>query len=685
MSLIERLQARISGKTPPPAPDKVKETPGVNSIQAETPADNPTETKDSPTVKINPLGMDEGIIQNLTAKRLCIKGDSAACLVLAPLERERKLLKDELRLFPNLHLLQLRSLINVREFKERALNLEWLSYIFVPVFLVVLWFGPWVNKQRLQNQWFGRWFWLIALIGAIVLLLIIGFIIWTAISGREVVQPWAAQSISLLVSMVIGLGGPFFVIYFFGGGRELRGHTSVAMIGRILQLFFIATASFLPALLYFLFDRQQLGTLRDRFEQQIFRLDPNVKTLKDVTAKYGRQMDEIYGSETTAGEGRLVRHVRSPILVATVVITLGWILTLMPLGYLAADMKPDQLFDLFLPRKTVLSFGFLGAYFFALNTALRRYVRADLKPKAYSSITVRVFVVVILGWVLSLILPAPEQNPVALMFAFIVGVFPETGLTLIREAIRSRSSFGRLIPHTREKYPLTDLEEIDVYDRARLLDEGVTNIESLAHHDLIDLMLETRIPVPRLVDWIDQAILYLHVTVDRDDQDESKRKAEKKAVKAGDKPVQGADPAGVNQVNQIESSDDAEETTFGEAKDLEDSLKVHQWLRSHGVRTATDFENAYGEGKGPLSRIAKVGPAIDGQLEVLLATLKDDEWLNYVRQWRKCVDVEEECFDASSLSPPQQSCVCATDKSSEQEKSAVPADLPSEKADGSEI
>ncbi|MEK6336855.1 MAG: hypothetical protein AABM67_18175 [Acidobacteriota bacterium] len=550
----------------------------------------------------------------------------------------------------------------------------------MPVFLGVIWFGPLINKLRLQNPWFGRWFWLIALAGAFVILAIVGLSIWTWIKGREVVQPWAAQSFSLLLSMVIGLGGPFFVIYFFGGGRQLFGQTSLAMIGRILQLFFIATASFLPALLYFLFDRQQLGTLRDRFEQQIFRLDPNVKSLKDVTAKYGRQMDEIYGSETNAGEGRLVRHVRSPILVATVVITLGWILTLMPLGYLAADMKPDGLFDLFLPRQTVFSFGFLGAYFFALNTALRRYVRADLKPKAYSSITVRVFVVAILGWVLALILPAPGENPVALMFAFIVGVFPETGLTLIREAIRTRSSFGRLIPHTKEKYPLTDLEEIDVYDRARLLDEGVTNIESLAHHDLIDLMLETRIPVPRLVDWIDQAILYLHLTVDQNDEEKAKRKAEKKAVKAGGNPVQGGDPA---KVDQIESSDDAEETTFSEARDLEGSLKVHQWLRSHGVRTATDFENAYDEGKGPLSRIATVEPAMEGQLEVLLATLKDDEWLNYVRQWRQCIHVEEKCFDASSLRQPQQPCLDA-DKSSGQEKSAVPANLNLEKAAGGE-
>jgi hypothetical protein len=42
------------------------------------------------------------------------------------------------------------------------------------------------------------------------------------------------------------------------------------------------------------------------------------------------------------------------------------------------------------------------------------------------------------------------------------------------------------------------------------LEEGVENIESLAHHDLIDLMLKTRIPIRLIIDWYDQALLYLH-------------------------------------------------------------------------------------------------------------------------------------------------------------------------------
>jgi hypothetical protein len=54
--------------------------------------------------------------------------------------------------------------------------------------------------------------------------------------------------------------------------------------------------------------------------------------------------------------------------------------------------------------------------------------------------------------------------------------------------------------------PLTDIVGI-VYDRTHLASEGVTNIEALAHNDLVDLMLQTRIRSAS-VDWTDQAILH---------------------------------------------------------------------------------------------------------------------------------------------------------------------------------
>jgi hypothetical protein len=155
--------------------------------------------------------------------------------------------------------------------------------------------------------------------------------------------------------------------------------------------------------------------------------------------------------------------------------------------------------------------------------------------------------------------------------------------------------------------PLQHLEGLDLYDRARLLDEGVTNIEALAHHDLIDLLLETRIPAGRLVDWVDQAILYLHL------------------------------------VNPL--SEDGARHAYAASR---------QSLRKLGIRTATDLESVYNghENGALLNALRKAlspnaegadgkalsGNAEDGdgaRLEILLASFQDDEWMKYVRNWRR--------------------------------------------------
>jgi hypothetical protein len=124
--------------------------------------------------------------------------------------------------------------------------------------------------------------------------------------------------------------------------------------------------------------------------------------------------------------------------------------------------------------------------------------------------------------------------------------------------------------------PLTELEGIDLYDRTRLSSEGVTNVEALAHHDLIELMLLTRIPVPRLIDWTDQAILYLHV---------------------------GPDDRAV--------------------------------LRRYGIRTASDLVHAAATAKEPEGFLAILGDG-DGKpprLGVVVEAIKDEAWMDSIRFW----------------------------------------------------
>ncbi len=170
-----------------------------------------------------------------------------------------------------------------------------------------------------------------------------------------------------------------------------------------------------------------------------------------------------------------------------------------------------------------------------------------------------------------------------LALAFLIGFFPETGLSLLK---RSVATWTRVWVMQEEKsIPLERLEGINVYHQSRLLDEGVENVENLAHADIIELMLDTRIPLPTLVDWIDQAILLVHVP-DRTDQDV---------------------------------------------------------LHASGVRTATDLEAAYDAARardpenaeGFLQLLASPVAGAPPRLRSVLDALADDQWMRYLRRCRE--------------------------------------------------
>jgi hypothetical protein len=528
-------------------------------------------------------------VQNCTPKRLSIHGDGGVVLSLAPLERVREVEDEVLARFA-LQPLELRGLVRVRDVVAEN-RFETVLGLLPTLAFVFLVFGFTLSETIPR-------FWTFALPTFAVIVLIALFV---AARGARSAGQSAVQFMSLMLASITAVAIPASIIYLFGGGSAaFEGDRSLLTLGRGLQFLLITTAALLPALLYYLFDRQQLATLRDRFEQQIFRFDPDVRTLADVRARYGRQMEEVYGRDEGIGQSRLNRAKQWPILVATLVLTFGWILALSPVHDGTAPpvlTEPADLLRLFLPQPEPMVWGFLGAYFFALHTVLHRYVRRDLKPSAYATITVRVLSVLILSWVLS---PLPWEAAVSAL-VFVIGIFPESGVALLQHA--TRSALGVAAPEAyKEEHPLTKLEGIGLYDRARLEDEGVTNVQSLAHHDLIDLMVETRIPVPRLVDWVDQAILYLHI----------------------DRPT--LVPHGATDWR----------TPFASA----------------GIRTATDLLRVYEAALrdeepiiGLQALTGDAGPEPDPlrlhRLHALVAAIKDDEWLRNLRCWREAPDVQD--------------------------------------------
>ena len=93
--------------------------------------------------------------------------------------------------------------------------------------------------------------------------------------------------------------------------------------------------------------------------------------------------------------------------------------------------------------------------------------------------------------------------------AFVVGMFPIVGLQALNRlaAVVLRGA----VPTLRTNYPLSDLEGLNIWYEARLLEEGIEDMQNLVSANMVEVLLHTRVPVGRLVDWHDQALLYLHL------------------------------------------------------------------------------------------------------------------------------------------------------------------------------
>ena len=302
------------------------------------------------------------------------------------------------------------------------------------------------------------------------------------------------------------------------------------------------------------------------------------RTRDDNLRRGGRKLTERIGTDAF-----------SPIVLATALFTVGWTVVVQP--ELARDLNifvslplsglPD------LPQEA-LRFGFLGAYAFILQNMVRRYFQMDLRNHAYVSAIARVVFVTALIvaihpiWALT---GAPEE--VELAFAFFLGFFPEMGFRLLRNRLSNFTRNGETLD---ERYPLRDLDGLNVWCQARFMEEGIEDMQNLTTANLVDLMLYTRMPIGRLVDWIDQAYLYLRVGGGTSDEAETDR-----------------------------------------AK-----------LRRLGIRTATDLIDACEVGRrhdasfyDPFLRVLNADPSEPSAIEGLRRALEGEVNLWHIREWKK--------------------------------------------------
>ncbi|HEX8535830.1 MAG TPA: hypothetical protein VF664_00100, partial [Cystobacter sp.] len=99
------------------------------------------------------------------------------------------------------------------------------------------------------------------------------------------------------------------------------------------------------------------------------------------------------------------------------------------------------------------------------------------------------------------------SSSMGLVVYFAIGAFPFWGYEALREKARKI-----LQPKAAsEKIPLEYVSGLDEMIIERLEELGVSNVQHLATYDPVLLTLRTNYPLRRIIDWIDQAILAVHL------------------------------------------------------------------------------------------------------------------------------------------------------------------------------
>src|SRR5690242_4588672 len=320
-----------------------------------------------------------------------------------------------------------------------------------------------------------------------------------------------------------------------------------------LEVFAVWSLSFLPGWLYIRFLGQRAGALWDEYVLNLHRLRwdsprhlPRPPVNSDFYAEwlgdggpmlvrrpniYQQKFDAYYGksvSRSGHGEGPPVRiEALFPVFLTTAALAVCWTAVLSSSRFASA---PGSFWD-------VLKFGFLGAYSFILQMLVRRFFQSDLRPAAYANALLRLIVVLILVGALYQILPHDNLQSAAAI-AFVIGFFPLAGMQAIQRF--AATALRAVVPSLNPPYPLNQIDGLSVWYEARLLEEGIEDMQSLATANFVDVILHTRVPVGRLVDWVDQAHLYLHL--DRLEGTWRERKHAKNGTKSqngGDAPQNG--------------------------------------------------------------------------------------------------------------------------------------------------
>lgn len=209
-------------------------------------------------------------------------------------------------------------------------------------------------------------------------------------------------------------------------------------------------------------------------------------------------------------------------------------------------------------QASIVFYAFLGAYLFGVRLVIRRFNTSDLQPQVYASIILRIILSAAIAFGISTLIQEPfistqtpqispsissnsahtssniasPENPTRekesfsapirdstgisseeiipwQILAFLIGIFPEQGLRWL--VIIGRRAFRDSTINQYNERPLRKIIGINEWHEARLEELGIDDAQSLATANISKLLLTTQFNTMQVVNWIDQAILYMKV------------------------------------------------------------------------------------------------------------------------------------------------------------------------------
>jgi len=446
-----------------------------------------------------------------------------------------------------------------------GLGIFWILSYFFPETLsstnIPLW-GDW----NIVLRWFLGFYWAV--------FIVLGF----SDLGESFGGLGKASKTTLWIAVVVLVIVPGAIVY-----GMLPATTQIL----VAQLFLVVIFTALPASLFPLFIRSKGKALREEFFSNLNILEPNGGTERfDI---FNKKFDSLYGKSTGDGSGLtiLAEQASFPVYLNTLIIGIGWLLF-----FITTELPEEISAHNINGVVTPFTYGFLGAYLFSLGTLFRRYLQSDLKTTAYAHSSYRILWTWVLAFVLTSLpltvfqLDVQYQNQVISIVAFLAGIFPDIAFQVIGQVLKP--ILGIVIQSFRQTHPLSEISGITVWIEARLLEENIENIQNLVTIDIPDLMLRTNLHPSRILDWIDQGILLLHMPI---------KKLSTEEKKAG-------------------------------------KQTLETYIRDRGIVTATDLANSYRNFKKEHTNEFFISKEYDPIVESMVVAFSDDPNMYHILAWR---------------------------------------------------